>query len=785
MATWYEVPRRTMHVFARTKGGDPSIYYYRKFEQEGYWTPWEKVELDITGNHLLAFVRNNRLTLAWPIFTEEPDPNQKAKVPSTSDQGKEVNQDKPKRKLKIQLATSEFANKKWQPKRVSKDALLTPDYPTADDEDLRTDRYNLMYVEYNQQVVVFRSYNLSYRYENFTVQPGETHRICGRFNLTGCKGYPELASSAIENFTDFLPDFKDANLESKRYVERNELNGDELAERNGVSIFIQSEFLELLKITPGNFRISYPHQLTKIDLISLFLQILLAYFRGGNSDKYRKNWNRQFKFPFGTLLPYFMEDSQHNYVLLPGYYEIDGDTLINNTKRTASDILKFIEEIETLLKRLGSGYYTELDQLLKDPLYNSITTEFGIFAKSKYGVQFKNMYHPLVCSLRAILYKDGVPGLMKRDVQRQQTGYHFQAHYQPTKDRISQPYPVEDIDFASDGSYSHYNWELFYHVPYLIATRLTKNQRFEESIKWFHYIFNPTGALPGLAPQKYWVTKPFFERQSTEYISERIDSLLYNVANPSTPELSKLEFAIDQWRAKPFHPYVVARNRTVALQKAVLMKYIDNLMEWGDYLFRQDTMESIVQATQMYILADKLLGQKPRVIPPLVKPPYETYNQIEAKLDAFGNAIIGLENILPDTNALPEGGAELPESLSLSLLYFCIPQNEKMLEVWDKVADRLFKIRNCQNIDGVERQLALFAPPIDPGALARAAAGGLSISDVLAGLNAPTPYYRFNVLSQKATELINEVRSLGSSLFTSFGEKRRGSNGLVAQRVRN
>jgi hypothetical protein len=61
-----------MHVFARTKAVDPAIYYYRRFEQERSWTPWEKVELDITGDHLLAFKRNHRLCLAWPIFTESP-----------------------------------------------------------------------------------------------------------------------------------------------------------------------------------------------------------------------------------------------------------------------------------------------------------------------------------------------------------------------------------------------------------------------------------------------------------------------------------------------------------------------------------------------------------------------------------------------------------------------------------------------------------------------------------------------------------------------------------------
>ena len=125
MATWYQTDIKTMHVFARTKGGDPAIYYYRRFEKERYWTPWEKVELDITGDHLLAFERNNRLCLAWPVFSEEPDPNPQSTIPSTTE-GDVVNNDKPKRKLKIQLAISEFANKKWQPKKISKDGILTP-----------------------------------------------------------------------------------------------------------------------------------------------------------------------------------------------------------------------------------------------------------------------------------------------------------------------------------------------------------------------------------------------------------------------------------------------------------------------------------------------------------------------------------------------------------------------------------------------------------------------------------------------------------------------------------
>ena len=764
VATWYQSDIKTMHVFGRTKGGDPATYFYRRFEQERYWTPWEKVDLEISGNHLLAFVRNNRLTLAWPIFSEEPKPTQSSVIPSGT-AGTVVENDQPKRKLKIQLAVSEYANKKWQPKKISQDGILTPsDYTTAS---FFKGAYNLMYLEFTQQVWLFST---SYDYGN------EYNNINGIFNVTGCKGYPELVFQGNAYFPDFLPDFRDSKLISQRYSELNTDASDDLAVRNGVSFFA---FYQILRQTPGNFRITYPLQATWIDYVALLFQYLVKASYGKanfGSD------NRQLKIPLGTLLPYFIEDSYHAYVIIPGFYKTIKEPTTGEpifVQRTGSDVLLLIEGIIALLVKYIATYQADpthdlealVQKLLEDPEYQRIIAEMTELKTMQYGEKFKNMYHPLLCPLRKTLYRDGIPALMKRETQLQQSAFDFSTYYQPTP-VVPLKYPVEDIDFDSDGSYSSYNWELFFHVPFLLATRLTQNQKFEESMTWFHYMFNPTGALPGTAPQKYWVTKPFYLRQTAEYVNQRIDTLLYKIADPSTPERAELEFAIDQWRTKPFKPHVIARFRSVAYQKALLMKYIDNLTEWGDYLFRQDTMESIVQATQMYILADKLLGPKPRIIPPVVKSPYETYDQIEARLDAFSNALIDLENILPDLSTLPEGGAELPPPpITLSTLYFCIPPNDQMQAYWDRIADRLFKIRHCQNIDGIERSLALFAPPIDPGMLVRAAAAGLDMSSILAGMNAPTPYYRFTVLAQKATELVQEIRGLGSSLLQALEKK--------------
>jgi hypothetical protein len=76
------------------------------------------------------------------------------------------------------------------------------------------------------------------------------------------------------------------------------------------------------------------------------------------------------------------------------------------------------------------------------------------------------------------------------------------------------------------------------------------------------------------------------------------------------------------------------------------MRYIDNLIAWGDQLFRQDTMESINLATQLYVLASDLLGPKPEIVAPSVEPEPKTYSELK-ELDAFSNATVAAENVIP------------------------------------------------------------------------------------------------------------------------------------------
>ena len=81
---------------------------------------------------------------------------------------------------------------------------------------------------------------------------------------------------------------------------------------------------------------------------------------------------------------------------------------------------------------------------------------------------------------------------------------------------------------------------------------------------------------------------------------------------------------------------------------------------------------------------------------------------------------------MPDVGAggAGDGSRDTPEPPSAASLYFCVPENDKLLGYWDTVADRLFKLRHCMDIEGRVRQLPLFEPPIDPAPLVRAQAAG-------------------------------------------------------------
>lgn len=381
---------------------------------------------------------------------------------------------------------------------------------------------------------------------------------------------------------------------------------------------------------------------------------------------------------------------------------------------------------------------------------------------------FAIAFHPRVCDFIHALNRDGIRGVLTLENQRlDDLGRTFQALYAPAQ-QIQPPdlAPKENVDFTYQGAYALYNWELFFHIPFLTAIHLSKNQHFEDAQKWFHYIFDPTAtdsfanpADPG--PERFWRVMPFYEE--AQHGVQTLTGLL--------AQDSEFDIEVAAWRANPFKPHVIARLRVVAYMKAVVMRYIDNLLAWGDQLFRRDTIESINQATQLYILAAQILGRHPENIPARAQAKLQTYRTLDDRsaLNSLSNALVEIEAYLPPS-AAPVPTGDTTSGMPL-MPFFCIPGNDKLLGYWDTVAGRLNKVRHCMNIDGVVRVLPIFEPRVDPALFVRAAAAGVDLDSVLNDLNAPLPHYRFSVLQQKATELCNDVKALGAALLSALEKK--------------
>jgi hypothetical protein len=399
---------------------------------------------------------------------------------------------------------------------------------------------------------------------------------------------------------------------------------------------------------------------------------------------------------------------------------------------------------------------------------------------------FEPFYHPYVCDVVKQLQRNGLDGVLdpapsgesaplRRQTKSDTT--FFADSYHP-QEPVAHPYPVEDYDFKLTGAYSGYNWEFFFHIPITIALRLAADQRYEQSLRWFHAVFKPTEreVSTETLPLRAWKIRPFYEGGVPDSIQDILGLLQYGGTDRAIlDKQAAVQFQINEWSAAPFDPHLIARLRPGAYERFVVIKYVETLINWGDQLFRRETLEAINEAIQYYVLARKILGRRPeRVTKAVPSPPpaAPTFEDLQSSLDAFSNALVSIDSGTPglvvDTGGLPRPD---PFPFSSESFAFCIPPNEQLFGLWDLVEDRLFKVRHCMNIDGVVRQLPLFEPPIDPALLVKAAAAGLDLSTILDDVTAPPPIRRFRVLLQKAYEVTAEVKGLGATILSAL-EKR-------------
>jgi len=754
-----------LHVFGRTRGSAP-IYYYRRRVNSTYWTAWEKVDVDIEGDHLIPVVWNRRLHIFWPVFREKT--------------GVDL-----KKSWQPKIAWSEYKNKGWSAKKVSSDALESDDFPAEQAHLTFKAIGNLAircYVGKSADTVIAHDItDNSGKVIGQTVQkspvPTGVLELIGEFAFAGCDGVviprvlkdenqPLLPVGTLSEYMMFVEDTSVIDIGLHTFWLRSSENDlvpvfnrtpttfrllppHQDVQFNSQRPFFYQDDTRSFFVTPEDVTV-YPHFFVQPDQIDLNV-----------GDKVQDYYAVEQKIEPGPFTESF-DPSIFELSLSAESFNI-GVSTMGKAITTGKPMASMQEMNESQLLLMG-GIPNLLNENLEAPTYTLLPTY-----QAEKHFQFETFYHPYVCELIKQLNRDGIDGLLQRSNQTELFEKTFFANdYEPDKvehQAVVQPYPIDDVDFSYGGAYSLYNWELFFHAPLLIADRLSKNQRFEDAQKWFHYIFDPTDRSKYSVPQRFWKVRPFFENAD---VKKTIEDLL-KLVNEGDEALVK---EVEEWQHNPFKPHLVARLRIAAYQKTVVMKYIDNLIAGGDQLFRRDTIESINEATQLYVLAADILGERPQNIPPRVKAQVKTYKQLEPDLDAFKNAVVEGENLGPGPSEAPALPVDNPPPLpQFPTFYFCIPKNDKLLGYWDTVADRLFKIRNCMSIEGIARQLPLFEPPIDPAILVKAFAAGVDINSVLNDMSAGLPHYRFQVMAQKAIELCSDVKALGGALLSAL-EKR-------------
>lgn len=373
--------------------------------------------------------------------------------------------------------------------------------------------------------------------------------------------------------------------------------------------------------------------------------------------------------------------------------------------------------------------------------------------------------------LSQTLYMQGIPGLFS--IASQLSPEIPFAVLNPNQTKIPEStWPTNTIDFGNSAM-SQYYWEIFFFMPFLIARSLQNQHHSDAAKNWFEYIFNPT------------INKANWDLQLTEeksdendkywrfvglraYYNARLKEELNETWSEEVEKDTSNAAQLYAYHNDPFDPQAIAMLRPIAYQKTIVMHYIDNLVKWGDKLFRQYTVESITEASMIYMMAYDLLGNEPMDLGACPLPKDENYGEILEK-PHNNEFLIGLEQNL----VKPSGISHLTTAPINYIpdLYFGLPENELFLSYWDTVKERLYFIRHGLNIDGIRQKLALFQPAIDPAKLVEQIASGASISDALTNLQATIPYYRFAVMIQLAKNTTQTVMQFGQSLLAVLEKK--------------
>jgi hypothetical protein len=745
-----------LHVFARTHAV-PYKWYYRTRTKAapsaaGVWTAWQSLDLDIPTGQIVPVIWNRRLHIIWPLFKPESEKQRDQDVPDGSGGG---TQSAPVKFWAIDFAMSELRAGKWQPKFILNEKMFfqknIPGIP-------------IDWIDRPPHAFTFRAVET----------PAADLAITAYYNLTGIEIVLEIFGGNVVVTpqagvgTLAMPEAPMRVVQSSQLGLLPDATLVDTSQEPTYALVTTANLTGSLT-APTNYNFSgqdlvYGYWFER-NTSQVPLNVLAQTTAAGppaSVELLGKTINTRIVVPpqeavFDSLDPFFVTDGgggsgsaprpHRTYLVDPEFFTV-------------------------------SSHPQELDSLYR---VNQWSTEFA----------FQTFYHPYARTMLRELEAGGVSQLMSRSLQTNPQAvrgwspyFDFKALFDP-RPPVAMPYPGQAgavdvgetaLDFSpgSTGAYSLYNWEVFYHGPMFVASLLAQNHQYADAMQWLEYVFDPSDSSGGPAPQRFWQTAPFYAMNAADWTSQQIQNILSALAQGINDPITSA--ALATWMADPFDPHAIAGLRISAYAKATVMKFLDNLITWGDSLFTTYTAETVGQAEQLFILADLILGPKPDSVrmPPASSAQPLTYAQIASQLDAFSNTLVSVENLIVapiPPQDLVQGTADQPTLPQLpgtgKTLFFCIPPNDQLLSYWTTVEDRLYKIRHCLNLQGQAVPLPLYAPPINPLLAAQAAAAGQMPS----GLGPTAPIYRFTTYLSKAVELTNDVRAFGALILSALEKK--------------
>lgn len=307
-------------------------------------------------------------------------------------------------------------------------------------------------------------------------------------------------------------------------------------------------------------------------------------------------------------------------------------------------------------------------------------------------------------------------------------------------------YASVPMDFKS--AHGVFYWELFFHLPFLIAHRLCEERNYLESQRYFHYIFDPQNkreATPD-SVDLYWRCRPLLE---PGYAGAEANNLV--------------------------DPDALAYACPVIYRKTIFMGYVRCLLAYADNYYRRLTRDDLVAAKLMYERALALLGPKPDAAPMSHWVPQSAQDIVRparargpSKLEQFA------QQLEVNVATLPERVVGTVQLAGLELDVFRPPTNEMLLDFWRHIEQCLDNMANNLTLDGKPMFLPLFAPPTNPLDLLRAQAGGSSGAARSAGAGLNIPHYRFLRMLDWTQNAAQALMRFGQQVLQFMEQRDRG-----------